>query len=90
MRSALQDGTRDGIGIKTYADGSVYEGFWRAGRKHGIGVFRPAKRPLVLSPSATAAAAAAAGGDYGESFRSEVRRSRIAVHPSRICKMQNA
>lgn len=44
MRSppALQDGRRDGIGIKTYADGSMYDGFWRAGKKHGLGVFRPA------------------------------------------------
>ena len=38
----LQDGRRDGIGIKTYADGSMYDGFWRAGKKHGLGVFRPA------------------------------------------------
>lgn len=37
-----QDGRRDGIGIKTYADGSMYDGFWKAGKKHGLGVFRPA------------------------------------------------
>jgi hypothetical protein len=38
----LQDGQREGIGVKTYSDGSMYDGFWRSGRKHGIGVFRPA------------------------------------------------
>jgi hypothetical protein len=37
-----QDGRREGIGIKTYVDGSMYDGFWRAGKKHGLGVFRPA------------------------------------------------
>lgn len=38
----MQDGRREGIGIKTYMDGSMYDGFWRAGKKHGLGVFRPA------------------------------------------------
>lgn len=38
----LQDGRREGIGIKTYVDGSMYDGFWRKGKKHGLGVFRPA------------------------------------------------
>lgn len=37
-----QDGRREGIGIKTYVDGSMYDGFWRSGKKHGLGVFRPA------------------------------------------------
>jgi hypothetical protein len=45
----LQDGRRDGIGIKTYADGSMYDGFWRAGKKHGLGVFRPAPPEDVSS-----------------------------------------
>lgn len=38
----LQDGRREGIGIKTYVDGSMYDGFWKSGKKHGLGVFRPA------------------------------------------------
>lgn len=31
------------MGVKKYADGSTFEGFWRDGRKHGVGVFRPAE-----------------------------------------------
>lgn len=29
------------MGIFTWADGSTYESFWRKGRRHGLGVFRP-------------------------------------------------
>ena len=29
------------MGIFTWADGSTYESFWRSGRRHGLGVFRP-------------------------------------------------
>ncbi len=36
-----QDGKRDGIGVKRYVDGSTFDGFWKDGKKHGIGVFRP-------------------------------------------------
>ena len=34
-------GEEDGVGIFTWADGSTYESFWRSGRRHGLGVFRP-------------------------------------------------
>jgi 1-phosphatidylinositol-4-phosphate 5-kinase len=40
---ATQDGKRNGIGLKCYADGSTFEGFWREGNKHGVGVFRPVR-----------------------------------------------
>lgn len=45
MRSTLacnpsQDGQRNGIGVKTYADGSMYDGFWSNNKKHGLGVYR--------------------------------------------------
>jgi hypothetical protein len=30
------------VGVFTFRDGSCYEGFWRRGKKHGCGVFRPA------------------------------------------------
>lgn len=30
-----------GIGVMHYADGSVYDGLWRRGRRHGVGIFRP-------------------------------------------------
>lgn len=40
----VQDGKREGVGVKKYADGATFEGFWRDGKKHGIGVFRPARR----------------------------------------------
>lgn len=38
-----QEGKRDGIGVKRYADGSTFDGFWKEGKKHGVGVFRPAQ-----------------------------------------------
>lgn len=38
-----QDGKRHGVGVKAYADGSTFNGFWQDGNKHGVGVFRPAK-----------------------------------------------
>lgn len=33
------------MGIFTWADGSTYESFWRAGRRHGLGVYRPPPPP---------------------------------------------
>jgi hypothetical protein len=30
------------VGMFTFRDGSTYEGFWRKGKKHGVGIFRPA------------------------------------------------
>lgn len=30
------------MGMFTFRDGSTYEGFWRKGKKHGVGIFRPA------------------------------------------------
>jgi len=45
---ALQDGKREGIGVKRYADGSTFDGFWKDGKKHGVGVFRPA--PVSAQP----------------------------------------
>lgn len=36
------------MGVFTFRDGSTYSGFWRAGKKHGVGVFRPAA--LSASP----------------------------------------
>lgn len=38
----LQAGQEDGVGMFTFRDGSTYEGFWHTGKKHGVGVFRPA------------------------------------------------
>ena len=37
-----QDGHEDGLGVFTFKDGSTYDGFWKRGKKHGIGVLRPA------------------------------------------------
>jgi 1-phosphatidylinositol-4-phosphate 5-kinase len=61
----LQDGRRDGIGIKTYEDGSMYDGFWQDGKKHGLGAYRPpppedASRRQSLAAWQTPPAAAAA------------------------------
>jgi hypothetical protein len=49
--------------VKTYSDGSMYDGFWKAGRKHGIGVFRPpADKPAPNTWQSTALDAEAAPG----------------------------
>lgn len=40
----LQDGKRDGVGVKMYGDGSTFHGIWREGKKHGVGVFKPATK----------------------------------------------
>ncbi len=54
---------REGIGVKTYSDGSMYDGFWKAGRKHGIGVFRPpADKPAPNTWQSTALDAETAPG----------------------------
>lgn len=37
-----QGGQEDGVGMFTFRDGSTYEGFWHKGKKHGVGIFRPA------------------------------------------------
>ena len=44
----LKDGKRDGIGVKRYVDGSTFDGFWKEGKKHGVGVFRPAEVCVVV------------------------------------------
>jgi hypothetical protein len=31
----------------TFRDGSTYEGFWHRGKKHGVGIFRPAAAPAA-------------------------------------------
>ncbi len=36
-----QDGQRDGVGVKVYVDGSTFDGFWRDGKKNGVGLFHP-------------------------------------------------
>lgn len=41
----FREGEEDGVGIFTWADGSTYESFWRAGRRHGLGVYRPPPPP---------------------------------------------
>lgn len=41
----MQHGQEDGIGVFRFADGATYEGFWKGGRKVGIGVFYPAPPP---------------------------------------------
>jgi hypothetical protein len=48
-----QEGKRVGVGIKVYVDGSTFNGFWRDGRKHGVGVFRSAQADnrLAKAPS---------------------------------------
>jgi 1-phosphatidylinositol-4-phosphate 5-kinase len=38
----MQAGQEDGVGMFTFRDGSTYEGFWHRGKKHGVGIFRPA------------------------------------------------
>eukprot|EP00967_Tisochrysis_lutea_P040469 scaffold48636_cov21-Tisochrysis_lutea.AAC.2 len=43
VAAPAQDGRREGIGVKRYADGSTFDGFWKNGKKHGVGVFRPAQ-----------------------------------------------
>lgn len=50
-----QDGHENGLGVFTFRDGATYDGFWKAGVKHGIGVYRPAS--LTASAAAPAAAA---------------------------------
>lgn len=40
----IQDGKRDGVGVKMYADGSTFHGIWRDGMKNGVGVFKPAAK----------------------------------------------
>lgn len=32
------------MGMFTWADGTTYEGFWRGGQKHGIGLYRPVSK----------------------------------------------
>lgn len=34
---SIKDGYRDGRGIQVWADGSMYEGWWRRGKPHGQG-----------------------------------------------------
>ena len=41
----FREGQEDGIGIFTWADGATYNGFWAAGAKQGVGVYRPAQTP---------------------------------------------
>lgn len=48
----LQAGQEDGVGMFTFRDGSTYEGFWHKGKKHGVGLFRPA--PALRSSTGTA------------------------------------
>lgn len=50
LRDKTQDGKRDGVGMKLYADGSSFNGFWRDGKKHGVGVFRPPRPETAAKP----------------------------------------
>lgn len=42
-----------GVGLLVGADGSLYDGCWRRGRKHGVGVLRPGR--TAVPPVATVA-----------------------------------
>ena len=66
----MQEGRRDGVGNKLYADGSSFNGFWRDGQKHGVGVFRPPRpegerkvRTLVATTRRTFVGRRARGSD---------------------------
>lgn len=43
----VQAGQEDGVGMFTFRDGSTFEGFWHRGKKHGVGIFRPAAAPAA-------------------------------------------
>lgn len=47
---SLQDGQQDGIGVTHYADGASYDGFWRQGQKHGVGLYRPSPTAAAQPP----------------------------------------
>lgn len=47
---SLQDGQQDGIGVTHYADGGSYDGFWRQGQKHGVGLYRPSPTAAAQPP----------------------------------------
>ena len=37
---AFKDGVKEGFGVHTFQDGSIYEGDWKAGVACGHGVFK--------------------------------------------------
>lgn len=47
----LKDGRESGLGTFQWKDNATYNGIWYSGRKHGIGIFRPA--PLDSKRSTT-------------------------------------
>jgi len=48
------------VGMFTFRDGSTYEGFWHKGKKHGVGIFRPATAPDMSRMRSLGALTAAA------------------------------
>ncbi|PNG98958.1 hypothetical protein TSOC_015272, partial [Tetrabaena socialis] len=92
------DGKRDGVGVKMYADGSTFHGIWRDGKKHGVGVFKPApkekekergSKPLLKTNSGRLMAAplpdgeAPAGLRAGESMQQPENPLPAGVEPTR-------
>ena len=37
---APQEGHHDGLGLYRMPDGTTYDGLWKGGRKHGVGVYK--------------------------------------------------
>ncbi len=68
-----------GVGLLVGADGSLYDGCWRRGRKHGVGVLRPGRTavPPVAAVTGTFPASPAAGTARG-AFDRALQRLRFS------------
>jgi hypothetical protein len=49
------------VGVFTFCDGSTYEGWWRRGKKHGLGIFTPAQPGVSAAVNSRALAGACVG-----------------------------
>ena len=91
-----QEGVQHGLGLFIGADASLYDGLWHEGRKHGVGIFRPApalnrtsstlrsmSRNATMDRSKGRAGDAAVGqnGQYGRSNSNQASLAPDCVSP---------